>query len=225
MQFSRSSGSRFYKRLFLVGVEGTRTERDYFSMFSSRYVHVIPVPSRGGNNPVKVLATLKAEIPHCQLREGDYLWLVVDRDEWPESEIEACRRWAVDPGESPSQIKGFSLSNPKFEFWLLLHFEDGMRHTTAKACYEALCEYLTDYSKSLNRGDFNRTKIDLACARAKALLGTADPAAWPRSPGQTTVFTLCEAIRRVDEEEQRKLMSEFMEDETGLTVKSREEKL
>lgn len=39
------------------------------------------------------------------------------------------------------------------------------------------------------------------------------------------MFTLCEAIRRVDEEEQRKLMSEFMEDETGLTVQSREEKL
>ena len=34
MQFTRSSGKRYYKRLFLVGVEGTRTECDYFSMFA-----------------------------------------------------------------------------------------------------------------------------------------------------------------------------------------------
>lgn len=31
MKFTRSSGNRFYKRLFLVGVEGTRTECDYFT--------------------------------------------------------------------------------------------------------------------------------------------------------------------------------------------------
>jgi len=119
MQFTRSSGKRFYKRLFLVGVEGMRTECDYFSRFNSAYVHVIPVASKGGNSPKKVLSTLKAEIPRYQLRDGDYLWIVVDRDEWPEAEIELCRKWAQDPKESPGQYKGFSLSNPKFEFWLL----------------------------------------------------------------------------------------------------------
>ena len=222
MQFSRSSGSRFYKRLFLVGAEGTRTERDYFSMFDSRYVHVIPVPSRGGNNPNKVLATLKAEVPRCQLREGDYLWLVVDRDEWSEAELESCRQWATNPQEFPGLNKGFSLSNPKFEFWLLLHFEDGTFHTTAKACYEALCSHLPDYSKSLKRSDFDRAKIDLACARAKALLGTADPTDWPRLPGQTTVFTLCEAIRRVDEEEPKKLMDGYVNECGSLEVEAKQ---
>lgn len=210
MQFSRSSGKRFYKRLFLVGVEGTRTERDYFSMFDSQYVHVIPVASRGGNSPKKVLSTLKAEVPRYQLREGDYLWVVVDRDEWPEEEIEACRMWAVDSRESTGQHKGFSLSNPKFEFWLLLHFEDGTQHTTAKACYEALCTHLPDYRKSLNRADFDSAKIALAVERARKLLGAADPSDWPRESGQTTVFTLCEAIRKVEVEEEEKLMKELM---------------
>jgi hypothetical protein len=106
MQFTRSSGKRFYKRLFLVGVEGTRTECDYFSMFNSAYVHVVPVTSREGNSPKKVLSTLKAAIPRYQLRDGDYLWVVVDRDEWPEEEIELCRMWAQDAKESPGLCKG-----------------------------------------------------------------------------------------------------------------------
>ena len=210
MQFTRSSGKRFYKRLFLVGVEGTRTECDYFSMFNSAYVHVVPVTSREGNSPKKVLSTLKAAIPRYQLRDGDYLWIVVDRDEWPEEEIELCRMWAQDAKESPGLCKGFSLSNPKFEFWLLLHFEDGVNHTTSKACLEALCAHLPEYDKSLVRSDFSEDRISAAIQRAKALLGTCDPADWPREAGKTTVFALCEAIRKVDAEEQAKMMSELL---------------
>ncbi len=209
MQFTRSSGKRFYKRLFLVGVEGTRTECDYFSMFDSAYVHVIPVASREGNSPKRVLATLKAAIPRYQLRDGDYLWIVVDRDEWPEEELELCRMWALDPKESPGQHRGFSLSNPKFEFWLLLHFEDGTLHTTSKSCLEALCAHLPEYKKSLVRSDFGAESVSAAIQRAKALLGAGDPTDWPREAGKTTAFTLCEAIRQVDAEELAKMMAEL----------------
>ena len=210
MQFTRSSGKRFYKRLFLIGVEGTRTECDYFSMFNSAYVHVIPVTSREGNSPKMVLSALKAAVPRFQLREGDYLWVVVDRDEWPEEEIELCRTWAQDSKELSELRKGFSLSNPKFEFWLLLHFEDGVQHTTSKACHEALCAHLPEYNKSLVRSDFSAERISAAIQRAKALLGTGDPRDWPREAGKTTVFTLCETIRQVDAEEHAKVMADLL---------------
>ena len=105
---TRSSGKRFYKRLFLVGVEGSRTECDYFSMFNSAYVYVVPVASREGNCPKKVLAALKAAIQ-----------------------------------------------------------------------------------------------------RAKTLLGAADPTDWPREAGKTTFFTLCEAIRHVDAEEEVKMLTDL----------------
>ena len=214
MQFTRSSGKRFYKRLFLVGVEGTRTECDYFSMFDSAYVHVIPVASREGNSPKRVLTALKAAVPRFQLRDGDYLWIVVDRDEWPEEELELCRMWALDLKESPGQHRGFSLSNPKFEFWLLLHFEDGTQHTTAKACLEALCAHLPEYKKSLVRADFGVESVSAAIQRAKTLLGAGDPAGWPREADKTTVFTLCEAIRQVDAEELAKIMADLSGDVT-----------
>ena len=209
MQFTRSSGKRFYKRLFLVGVEGSRTECDYFSMFNSAYVHVVPVASREGNSPKKVLAALKAAIPRFQLRDGDYLWIVVDRDEWPAEELELCRMWAQDPKESPGQQKGFSLSNPKFEFWLLLHFEDGTQHVTPKACLAALCAHLPEYDKTLSRSDITEESISAAIQRAKTLLGAGDPTDWPREAGKTTVFTLCEAIRQVDAEEEVKMLTDL----------------
>ena len=209
MQFTRSSGKRFYKRLFLVGVEGSRTECDYFSMFNSAYVHVVPVASREGNSPKKVLAALKAAIPRFQLRDGDYLWIVVDRDEWPAEELELCRMWAQDSKESPEQQKGFSLSNPKFEFWLLLHFEDGTQHVTSKACLAALCAHLPEYDKTLSRSDITEESIPAAIQRAKTLLGAGDPTDWPREAGKTTVFTLCEAIRQVDAEEEAKMLTDL----------------
>lgn len=211
MKFTRSSGNRFYKRLFLVGVEGTRTECDYFSMFNSAYVHVVPVASREGNSPRKVLAALKAEVSRVPLREGDYLWVVIDRDQWPDEEIELCRAWAADQRDSPGLRKGFSLSNPKFEFWLLLHFEDGTKHTTSKACVEALRVYLPEYKKSLVRSDFNEAGVSAAIQRAKTLLGSADPSDWPSETGKTTVFTLCEAIRKVDTEEEAKMIADLSE--------------
>ena len=178
-------------------------------MFNSAYVHVVPVASREGNSPRKVLSALKAAIPRFQLRDGDYLWIVVDRDERSEEEIELCRRWAQDSKDSPGQHKGFSLSNPKFEFWLLLHFEDGVRHTTSKACLSALRAHLPEYDKSLSRSDFDETSISAAIQRAKTLLGAGDPADWSREAGKTTVFTLCEAIRRVDAEEEIKMMTDL----------------
>jgi len=45
-------------------------------------------------------------------------------------------------------------------------------------------------------------------------LGTGNPTDWPREAGKTTVFTLCEAIRQVDAEEQAKMMSDLLRDAT-----------
>ena len=37
LKLKRSSGNRFYKRLFLLSVEGSETEVEYFKRFNSRY--------------------------------------------------------------------------------------------------------------------------------------------------------------------------------------------
>ncbi len=42
------------------------------------------------------------------------------KDEWTDDQLSQLNEWAQG-----ADNYGFALSNPKFEFWLLLHFEDG----------------------------------------------------------------------------------------------------
>jgi hypothetical protein len=42
---------------------------------------------------------------------------------------------------------GFALSNPNFEYWLLLHFEEGSKIAHGADCLERLKKYLLGYNK------------------------------------------------------------------------------
>lgn len=208
-QFSRTSGQRFYKKVFLLSVEGSKTEGDYFSIFNSRYVQVKCLSHRTETSPKQVLSRMRAAIASHQLRAGDAAWLVIDRDEWSEADIEACQKWANDDSELKGIVKGLALSNPKFEFWLLLHFESGKEHQGAKACVEALKQYLPAYDKTLSRGDITREQVSTAIANAKELWGTEDVKVWPKEPGKTNVFALCEAILTAEKDERTKELAAY----------------
>ena len=54
------------------------------------------------------------------LKPSDEAWLVVDKDQWTDEQLTQLHQWSLQ-----QENYGFALSNPKFEYWLLLHFEDG----------------------------------------------------------------------------------------------------
>jgi len=56
----------------------------------------------------------------ARLRASDRAWIVVDADSWPEDQLLELHGWSTEDSRY-----GLAVSNPKFEFWLLLHFEDG----------------------------------------------------------------------------------------------------
>ena len=60
-----------------------------------------------------------------KLKQGDQLWLVIDRDpqSWKEKQIALIGR------ECSRRKYYLALSNPCFELWLLLHFEDVPKHS------------------------------------------------------------------------------------------------
>ena len=45
--------------------------------------------------------------------------------------------------------RGFALSNPNFEYWLLLHFENGDDVATVDECLRRLKIYLPNYDKDI----------------------------------------------------------------------------
>lgn len=88
---------------------------------------------------------------------------------------------------------GFALSNPKFEYWLLLHFEDGTGITSSRDCTDRLKRWIPDYDKWIDTRKITQARIDDAIRRAKKR-NHAPNEDWPRSIGQTTVYRLIENI-------------------------------
>ena len=84
------------------------------------HIEVITRDDASASSPMSVLGTLDRFAVEFMLRDGDQLWLVVDRDSqsWKPREM-------ADVARSSGQKHYFlAVSNPCFEVWLLVHFED-----------------------------------------------------------------------------------------------------
>ena len=119
-----------------------------------------------------------------QLKPSDEAWLVVDKDLWEDSHLVQLFSWSEQ-----SANYGFALSNPMFEYWLLLHFEEGKDIHSASECRLRLKRHLPNYDKSIDPFSITREMIEDAIRRAKNR-DTPPCADWPRTPGSTTVYKL-----------------------------------
>lgn len=136
-EFRRPSPTRMYRTLYIIATEGSETEPAYFAMFQGRNatIKVKILDSRQKSAPGQVLRRAEQYIVTESLRKTDSVWLVLDRDTWGEPELKlVCQT---------CQAKGFHLvvSNPCFEYWLLLHFEKGSDVTTASICRDRLLQH------------------------------------------------------------------------------------
>ena len=198
-KFQRPLGERRYRKLFVIAVEGAKTEPQYFAIFNKINPNIIKIKCLKGNNqssPTSILKRMENHLKVEGLEETDEAWLVIDMDQWSNEQIGELFEW--------SQLKenyGFALSNPMFEFWLLLHFENGNNIGNANECLDRLKRYLPEYKKDIDTGKFTDKAIHNAVQRAKE---RDNPKCkdWPRMVGGTTVYRLVEKLV-FDEEFQR----------------------
>lgn len=192
-RFSRPTGEQRYKKLFLIATEGRLTEPNYFSFFNYKnsVVKVNCLKSGSNSSPQKVLKRVTDTIQKEGLLSSDEAWVVIDKDMWTEVQINKIVEWTKE-----SDNFNLALSNPSFEFWLLLHFEDGNGVTSGRVCIERLKHYLPNYDKGVDVRKLSNEMIQNAVRRAKARykLESMD---WPRNFGQTTVYRLLENILHV----------------------------
>jgi hypothetical protein len=163
--FQRPLGQRRYKKLFIVSVEGSKTEPQYFARLnqlqSSVLVKCLKRPSTE-SSPIQVLKKMESYLRKESLKKTDEAWIVVDKDDWTENQLRELLKWA-----KKSENYGFALSNPHFEYFLLLHFEEGKGIANSQECQTRLKRHLPNYKK-----DFDSKKITLelivkAISRAK----------------------------------------------------------
>jgi len=189
-RFQRPLGKRRYRAVFVVVTEGSKTEPQYFRMLDDqvRNIHIDCTHPRTKSSPDHLLQWMKNRLSRTDLREGDEAWIVMDKDEWDEDDIAPLHTWSR---ESPQYH--LALSNPKFEFWLLLHFEDAIGATTSQECLRRLRRYLPNYNKDIDSRRFPMQSIRIAIDRAEQRdRPRCDD--WPRQPGCTTVYRLVQNI-------------------------------
>ena len=192
-RFSRKTKVRNYRKRFVIAVEGRKTEPQYFALFplsceATLEVKCLKPSPRGDSAPHHVLKRLTKFVNQQGLEGKDEAWLVVDRDEWPSEQLDALYEWTK--GRSHRFL---ALSNPSFEYWLLLHFEDGAALQSKEDCLCRLKRHLPNYDKQIKAQDFSRERIREAVRRAQQR-DHPPVLSWPDRIGQSTVYRLVEKL-------------------------------
>jgi hypothetical protein len=187
-----------YKKI-VIAMEGNRTEPFYFreakKKFRSSTVKVELLTrdeSDTRSAPVHVIEQLNSYRKNNRLLDTDELWLVIDRDRWPEEQLHD-----VSTRCSTSRYH-LSVSNPCFEIWLVLHYEDltdigdtdketlsSSRNTRSKWSEINSRERIGSYSQIIE-------KIDTAITYARNL-DRDQTTRWPNSIG-SRVYRLAVSI-------------------------------
>jgi hypothetical protein len=194
----RRGPTREPKRRILIVCEGEETERGYFKDFQHEVrnprVHV-EVSSETGE-PLQVVRSAmrlkkKAEDEARGQRDEnlrwDEVWGVVDVDE--HASLGEARQLAL------KNDIDLAISNPCFELWALLHFQEQRAHIERDKAHSALRRHLPGYDKGL---DFPKLHPGYggAVRRAQELDAEAQQqGALGRNP-TTGVYRLTESIRK-----------------------------
>ena len=136
---------------------------------------------------MQVLKKMQGYLRKESLRKTDEAWIVVDKDDWTEDQLKELLQWA-----KKSENYGFALSNPNFEYWLLLHFEDGKGIASPHECLTRLKRHLPNYKKDIDGKKITLDLITKAIVRAKRRETDRSsdlPKIW-----STTVYKLVEKI-------------------------------
>jgi hypothetical protein len=187
-RFVRPFGTKRYERFYLIAVEGSVTEPGYFDLFDGGVIRVECLYANGESAPPLVLKRMKSRIDRVSMRPGDEAWLVVDKDRWTDGQLNELHTWTQEPH---TVKRGLAVSNPKFELWLLLHFEDVAGQ---QSCSTRLKTHVPGYDKAISGVDFTDERMREAVRRAKEH-DTPPCRDWPRTTG-TTVYRLVESLMR-----------------------------
>lgn len=209
VEFFRESNSKPKEKLIILAYEGNNTEAIYFEAlkesirFNDELIYLLSLRRAKGDTtsaPIHVFNKLKKEVKDLYtLDESDELWMIIDRDSW--NNIPEISALCKSEGNF-----NLALSNPCFEFWILLHLkkiEDFTEaelidiynnHKNGKKTH--LKRLLHDtiaggYNESKPKPERYLTHIDLAISRAKDLDDPAED--YPTKLG-SHVYKLVEKI-------------------------------
>lgn len=190
-RFRRPDPTRSYRKIFHVFMEGTKTEPLYFEIFRSySNVSIKPYPSNKKNSAKQIFNRVKKFISREKPIKSDELWIMVDIDNNKKEDLHDIKEWC-----KKKHGRALAVSNPKFEYWLLLHFDKGDDLRGAESVVKRLEKYLPSFSKSNLDLPKLQLAIPTAILHAKAKISQCED--W-YTDYHTTVFQLVEKIEEAE---------------------------
>lgn len=190
----RKQNTRQRKQRFIIICEGKETEPNYFRSFR---VKTAQIYVKGfGKDPNQLLKEanklLKKEKQAKRWEKGDQVWCVFDRDSWKEEDF--------NKAIADAEREGFRLaySNPKFEFWFLLHYQYIDTAISGEECDKKLSKLLGyEYKKNdpeMYEKLFN--KKEKAIKNAERLCDEHDHGNPAKENPSTTVHQLVQELNK-----------------------------
>lgn len=157
-KFQRTKPTKSYRKIFHVFTEGNKTEPIYFEIFKSYLkIQIKTHLSNNKNTAKQILQKVKKFISKEKPLKIDEIWVMLDVDKNCKQDLHDIKEWC-----NKRQKRGLALSNPKFEYWLLLHFDKGDDIRSPEAIDKRLEKYLPNFSKN----NLNLKKLEYAIPTA-----------------------------------------------------------
>ncbi len=191
------------RQLFILICEGENTERAYFNALKSKYRHSnITVEFVGpAGAPITIkdkvkarMAELRQEQKHNPSARNDTVWAVFDRDlhdRVPEA-IQGCNNAGAL----------LAYSNPCFEVWLILHYEDyhaADDHYQVQNRYQGLDDKYDPNGSKMPNCTYLMANVEKAENFAENQCKRREEEGAPLGRPSTTVYNLTRAIRAAAE--------------------------
>ncbi len=138
----------------VIACEGSKTEPSYFESIRRelrlRTLQIIVLRHQGRTDPRSIIERVIEERKEMKSNqawtEGDSAWAVFDGDEHIEQSLDNWRS-AIDLA-TKQKIK-LAITNPCFEFWYLIHFQDYFAQITRDRVINLLGKHIPNYDKSM----------------------------------------------------------------------------
>jgi len=194
----RSKPSKKPKSLVVLFCEGEKTEPVYFRAINRHWGNriVLQFPHCGTDPKGIVSAAADAKKRSKRNKKSDpneeieAIWCVFDRDQ--HLLVQEALQQADD-----NQIP-VAFSNPCFELWLLLHFQDQTAHLQRDGVSRLCANFMTNYTKGPDM-DMLLPSLSDAEQRARTLCNRQTTNNLPRCNPWTDVHELVEAMRRLSD--------------------------
>jgi hypothetical protein len=178
----------------LIVCEGKRTEPEYFREMKSVERALVDLDIRTEGKPKQLVeraVELKRQTEAAAERERDEnlrydeVWCVFD--------IDTHKLIAEASQQAKSHRIELAISNPCFELWVLLHFQDQRAHILVRQVQRLCAKHLPEYEKKVPYAKL-RPHYMVAVRRAKRLEEMHAPHVRLRGNPSTGVYRLTERI-------------------------------